>query len=710
MPFSFEGLFRCQCIPFLRLEVVGATEVVVPGGQNYWVADYSVAPANITIEAYTVLGTHIDWTATSPGALPVHNVTLHHTDRCRIPLDDDHNVVVDGQFITVSATALGLTESVRIVVKPLVTALTVVPGHYAFQDAAGWYGLDLSGIANVNAAQITANLEVTTAPVGAAALSHVQWAAIDTANAGAVYNLTPIDTSHKGISLDNIGTIQTSVALDNSPQPMPAAVTVDIRAPAVNAAVANGLAVELDQFTFAGTGYFGVTQENAGNFNALFPAVWDRGNTSRPQAYAAQTAVPANTTMAANAVTLNVTAQPAGAPTNITVRASAYFPRADGTLTVLRGATAAAAVAAGTAVNTNVAMGIIAFAPDLPNEVMHNNPLLIFWEVNDGTSWFPLQITANTVYVTARPPADTTVDGGANVWTMDLNTGLGSVYTYDSLLAMSCNAVIEFANGSTNAVNVRDAIVQGFALPANGNNPRAQRLNRTALGITAPLALSYWLNYTVDPPAQSVNERGVPLGPLRDGGDLFNNPTGTVACGVWAQMLIAMWALHGKNDGHFIAVWTQVPGGPVPPPMPAARRFLVRNWSYNNQVALNANGFTHAIIGGILEANAPVPDNVGNNRAAPVTDRLAGQNNDTAPPQFQNHFIVRDGGGGDFYDPSYGTPARGKDPWIEESLIGLRNDMTNRAGYAAVVAGQVQPNTDIVALQDRSQVPPVIIP
>lgn len=705
MPFSFEGLFRCSCIPFLRLEVVGATEVVVPGGANYWVADYTPGVANnITVEAYTVLGTHIDWTATSldPGANPQHDVTPHHTDRCRIPLNDPRNIVSAGQVITVEATALGLDASVNIVVKPLVTALTVVPDHYAFQDAAGWYALDLSGIPNVNAGALTANLEVVTDPANDAARSHVVWAAIDTSvPGGAIYNLTPIDTWHKGITLNNIGTIQTSVAIPNSPQAMPAAVTVDVRAPAANAALANGLGVELHQFTFAGTGYFGVTQENAGNFNALFPAIWDRANTSRPQAYAARTALDANTTMAANVVTLNVTAQPAGAPTNVTVRATAYYVLANGTLTLLQGATAAAAIAAGTAVNTQVAMGNIAFLPNLPDEIMHNNPLLIFWEISTdaGGTWAPLQVTANTVYVTAKIPVAATYG--------NLNRVGGSVYSYESLLAASCTAAAGTPAGAVNRDAVRNAVAGAFA-PANPNN-QIRRLRRQADGTLPPaelITMGYW-----KPGGGNVAmELNDAVRAVAAGGMFFNNVTGNMQCSVWALALMAIWAQHGIGEGRLVYIVPSVPGKGLAPPaavLPntvADTRFLVSNWVYNRHGDTDANNYTHTILPAVAAA-AAIPAGAPA-RAAPVNTGVAGQNNPNPPPQFICHFIVKDGVQDIYFDPSYGAGPLDRDTWVTNSVAGLRNDDNTSPTY--LMAGYVNnapatpPNLGAVSLQDLS--------
>jgi hypothetical protein len=675
MPLSLRALF--VCIPFLNLRVNNAQQNMA----GDWVADFTPGvPNHVTIDAFTTLGTPVVWAIASPGAAPVGAPNPADANQFRIPLNNPANVVDAANTIRVTATAAGIVRVVDIVIKPVVNALLVVPDHFTFQDSAGAnYAADLSGIADrPPAANLTSNLQVQTVPANAAAWSHIVWGAVNLTAGGAGYALTPVDGQTRGIRLDGVKTVQTTAGMLDTAQPMPPAVDIAVGVPANGAALANGLAVTLQQFSFAGLGRFAVMQEDAASFNVAYPAGWDPVNNARPQAYTANTAI------ATHGVTLRVGAVP-GANTNVTVRATAVFPLANGNLSVLQGSVGPQLVAAGTAVGTPVAMGNIALG-NTPNEVVYTNPLTIFWEVSDdgGATWSPLRVTANTTYVTARAPVATTDPTLNNV----------IVYTYDSLLAMSCEAAEGIAGGAGSAAAVQTAIA-GLFNPANPN-ARVQRLNRAAGG--GPTQLGYWLTGN---PAQSLNGPGGLVG--GGGGNMFTNPIGDLACGVWASMLIMLWAQHGKGDGRFMAVVVRGPGLlglPGTPHVVQNSRFNVRNWSYNNLPNVNPGNYTHTILPPAGAALAPVGPL---DQAAPVTNGVAGQNNLNPPAQFVNHFIVRDGIAGNFYDPSYGTPGLARNAWVDASLGGLRNDDTNTAGFVAAVPAQpngIQTNQVAIALYD----------
>src|SRR5215469_7683594 len=143
MPLSLRGLF--VCIPFLDLVVHNAQQ----NAAGQWGADFTLGAANLTIDAYTPIGTPVVWNGTAPpGTAPVTNVNPAQADQYQIPLNNAANVVPDGTAIRVTATVPNLPPAhVDIVVKPLVTALNVVPNHYAFQGVGGaWYGINLTGI------------------------------------------------------------------------------------------------------------------------------------------------------------------------------------------------------------------------------------------------------------------------------------------------------------------------------------------------------------------------------------------------------------------------------------------------------------------------------------------------------------------------------------------------------------------------------------
>lgn len=643
--------------PFLDLDVNGA----VQNGAGQWVADFNPVAGNyITIDGDANLGVAIAWAIAGPaGSAPVGAVNPGDADQYRIPLDNAANVVDAAGAITVTATAGPVTQTVQIVIKPLVTGLGVVANHYAFQDEqANWYAYDLSSFLSCReAATTTAALEVTTNPATAAGYSHVQWNAVDTLNNNAVYALSVLTPQRRGIRLDAVGRIKTELAMADTAQAMPAAVTVDVRSPTTGANLANNLQIRLWSFKFAGAGHFDVTQESRANFNARYSAYWEAKEPVRPpQGYVA------NRNMTLETVRIELLRRPSQR-TTVHIRPTAIFKKDDGTLSVQRGAARSTNIYSISLLTDKPSVGDFDLG-NVPDEVMYNDPLLVFWEASTdgGNNWAPLEVTGNTVYVTAAPPA-------ACIKT-DLNRRGGAVYTYDSLLAISCEAAKGVAGGGA----VRDRIAASFNLGAGGQNTHVKRLNR---GAGSPTELSYWYQHGAGRrPAQSIN--GDPTINGVDNGNLFTNPLGNIACGVWAQMLIAMWALHGKNDGRFIGVYTRQPGNArIPPP---GIRFLVRNWDYNNHGALNNNGFSHSIVA------PPVPAG-GANRAAPV-DGLAGQNNGNPPAQFMNHFIVRDGNGGTFFDPSYGTVNLAKNAWIDGAVAGLRDD----AGVGAPIAGYVTNN------------------
>lgn len=677
MALTFRGLFCC--FPFLDLAVNNAQFMA---GQ--WVAAFTPVGGNyITIDAYTTLGTDVDWNVNPPG---VGNVNPNNDEQFRIPLSFVNSVQPFGNVITVSATAAGIVRQVDIIVQPLMQGLAVVPNHYAFQDAAGWYALDLSGIPGIGggaAANMSCNLQVQTAPPTAAAYSHVQWNHNVLAGAP-LPAMVALPDPQRGIPLDAVRNVQVTVDIQNALTANPQQLTLRVLNPAVNANLANGLGIGLQRFAFAGGGHFAVTQESAVYFNIPYSANWSNGvPPATPQGYAA------NGNMTLNNVLVQVTAPP-GANTAFDIRGSAYFTHANGNLTVLQ-QQANFTINAGTALGSQHNVGNLNFG-NVPNEVMRNDPLLIFWEVRDapGGAWMPLRVTANAVYVTAQTPVATTDP--------DLNFLVGSVYTYHSLLDMSCRAANGQAGGAGNVNGVRDA-VYGLFNPASPNG-NVQRLNPPA---GPPTPLQYWNGPMAGQPAQSLN-RIDPMHP-----NLFTEPNGNIACGVWANMLIAMWAMHGIGSGRFIGVWSSKPGlaaiglpafpmgFPNLPNIVANTRFLVRNWDYSNHPALNNANYTHTIIPALPFAPA-------SNEAVSMHG-AAGQNNPNPPAEFINHFIVRDGALGDFYDPSYGTPPGNKPAWVDRSLAGLRNDaaIPSVAGFVqanGALPSGIQTNPDAVAFFD----------
>jgi len=680
MPFELRALITC--IPYLRLEVAGATQL----SSGTWIADYNPAGGNVTITAYAPLATPIVWAIANGVGAPGLN-----GDTYDVPLNNALNINPMGTSIQVTATAGPLTQTVSAEVKPLLTGLDWVAGQYAFVDPnGGWYAYDLSGPLGAGANAITANLQAAVQPSTANAWTHLVWTAATTALPLAPMPLIPINGNQvQGIPLDATRNLRVTVEVSGSTQAIRQQ-DLDVRPPGNGAnGLANSLGLTLDAFTFAGAGRFSVAQEDNANFNQPYPALWQRNPArSPPQGYSA------NSALSLNGITLGVANAPT-APTQVQARACILLANPGGAGPILLQATSpAVAVNPGVVLGASAVLGTLVLG-NLPNRVMRLTPLLIFWEVstNAGRAWSPLAVTESPVYVTAQMPVATTRG--------PLNSGAGPVFTYLSLVDMSCGSAEGQAGGPGNASAVKAAIYSLFN-PANPN-PQVRRLNAPA---GPPSNLIYWWNHAAGAqPAQSLNGRS-PLPPF-GGGDLFSNPNSNIACGVWADLLIAMWALHGDGTAHKIQVMAASPanrGANALANVVNGSVFLVRNWLYGAHGALDANNYTH-------QAVSLATFNAVSQVAAP--DPVAGQNNPTPPEGFENHYIVLDTTTGNFYDPSYGTVPQNRNGWVTVSLAGLAAPRLAAprlplpvwdAGFATAFGpnpSDIDPNLQSVALRDE---------
>lgn len=662
----------------------------------YHSVDYTgVANTFVVVTATVRRGQAVTWTLIDPGGTAIGAADPNDAQRYRIPLDHLGNVLPPGQNLRVRAQADGLTRTVDIRVVPVITAFAPVPGTYVrpTAHASVFYSYALSALAvSPPASQLDALFEVTTAPLSNTALAHVQWAAVDRSNGDLPFALTHVDASRRGVPLDDEATIRVTVAVPDSGQ-APRTLALQRLEPGLAHDFGQGIRVALERFTYAGD-HFRVTREDPGNLNLLYSSDWSRLDAVRaPQGYEA------GGNLRLNAVTVRLLGtSTVGADTRLRLRGTAWFRRANALPLEVTRTTGAWTIANGTGPGTH-AMGDLDFG-NLPDEVAHYDPLLVFWEASDdnGATWEPLTVSDNTVYLTAAAPVLTT-----RAFLNDLGTNV--VYTYDSLLAISCDAAAGIAGGDPGAV--RDPIARAFQLGPNGANPRVVRLNRTC---GAPLRWVYWRDHRAGTsPAQDVNANRS----LLDGGNLFTTRTGAVACGVWADMLLIMWALHGKGDGHRVEVVPRTAANlatgnnpPLPVPNAVGGHFLVRRWSYNNHGQLSATNYTHAVASRLRSA-VPVP-NGGADRAAAQTSGLPGQNNPDPPPSFGNHFIVRDGNNNLFFDPSYGTVAVPRDAWCDGAIAGLLRPNQQaglQAGYVTQAMGQpdgILANRQCVALRDMA--------
>ena len=731
------------CIPFLDINVANAQRGNTP---RIYTADYApvAGPANvITIQAE--INGPIVWTVVNvdrtlnetPATMGLAQQYFTHdvddfTSECKINLNCADNVRAFGGFVKVTAQSRGLTRHVYVVVKPLVgDNLTVVNNHYAFEGAiqrggntiAGWYAYNLGPVPDMDppAGERTCNLTVDVQPNTADACSYIEWNA-RTVPGNLPVALVTVNNTTRGVPVDVTRDVEVSVrrkVVTLAEHPVNAApVTIHVIDQPNDVSLNNNLELTHNSFDFAGTGHFQVTQEDSAHFNALYTSTWTAGTPSVPQGYVAGVAL--NLNFALNTVTVTSTLNP-DADTNIDLRCTVYVKDAAGNLApIVRTILNTVIQDPGLPPPHDHNLGNLDFG-NLADRIRCYEPLLIFWDVrnavpggnaaNDpGSPWFPLQMTSHQVYVTAQTRVaarnSTTLNGNINATVGGNNSGLA--FSYNSLLYMSCKT----ADGTdtTNANAVRDAIF-GVFQPANPN-PKAVRLNRSN---EARTQLKYWDKHeTGNAPAQSLNGPGV---------NLFTNGAGNIACGVWAQLLIAMWALHGNGNGRCIRVlprtvqyhgaggYPNFPADIPDPPNPNrtflantvnGSFFLVRHWNYNNKPGqLDDDNYTHQQL---FDRGAAPANGAGNLVRAQETG-VDGQNNSRPAPAFGAHYIVLDTGSGDYFDPSYGARVPDRNQWVSNSIAGLTGPFAPwRAGFVASAPARpngIEPNPLSVALYNE---------
>lgn len=132
--------------------------------------------------------------------------------------------------------------------------------------------------------------------------------------------------------------------------------------------------------------------------------------------------------------------------------------------------------------------------------------------------------------------------------------------------------------------------------------------------------------------------------------DLLAAADGSGQCGAWAEFLVDMWKCHGDDGGHKVGIARNINDWLNGRPMPL---FLVKNWRFKPPHPRNPRTYHYKFQDKCFEA-AGVP----------------GQNSPNPPPHFVNHFIVF--AGGEFYDPSYGSPPFSTTlKWENASIDGL---------------------------------------
>ncbi len=348
---------------------------------------------------------------------------------------------------------------------------------------------------------------------------------------------------------------------------------------------------------------------------------WVRGGMiPAPQTYPSNTA-------ASLLATLDVTNLPS-ADIAIDVRATGFFLHANGGSTNVVWQQDNIAVA--DTGPQQPAFALTVGAPFLPDEVNYqdtggnNRPLHIIWEMrlrDDGANWHGFDTTEHPFYVTLGAP-------------------VGNPRPYWTELKISCLA----ANGESVPANVIAAIYRPFAARngVTGVNPQMIRAN----GVT----LKYW--YQHEPP----NDRE----PGQENSAMLANPQGNGSCKAWAMMLVDMFRLHGINTGRVLSVKPNTGLNRAA----SADGFAIKNWTFDHPPASRGNDWSHTEGTNCRWVGGP------------------GQNYQTPPMWFLNHYIVEETTAGTHYDPSYGSAARpDHQSWEDHAIDSLTQPLPPDLGF-----------------------------
>jgi len=545
---------------------------------------------------------------------------------------DRHPISAPGTFTTHTVTqTIGDEDvehvSIGIEIVPVVRSLAYE--GFAFRDNTNaWYSYAISnrfGLPDHVPAQAIAVTDPDTAP----AWQHLVWAN-DSAPGSA--------GNRRLVYLDAASTVPLQVSA-NSANPVAAPLTIrDIRQ-----WPAGTPRIDVRQITFSGGR--SVLQEDAVNFHHPFGRVWRPGQTV-PQTYTRNTNVGLQPVFRVNT---------AGTGTAVDIRATLFLPLADGSFHTmiwswnnLSSANGSTADLTPAAANANVT---------LPDQVVFGDPVRILWEMraaggHDG-DWTLFDATSHEIYVTYADPAagDYLPNGGESA--------------YWTVLKISCRA----ANGqSGTAAALKAAIYRSLAQAGGGGLDPNSGDNAGVFRAHDGARLTYWTRNAAGTEQQFA---GMLSGASYHDG-VLNEDRVSCACGTWALLLIAMFAVHGEATPRLVSVTVN---GAV---SAAARRFMVSNWAFHAPPAAQAAGYTHTY--GDPRTNAA--------GTATWGPGVVGQNNRTPPDRFVNHYIAYDTAGGlTFYDPSYGSQAvNTAGAYVSAAAAGLERPANPRFGFS-IAAG-----------------------
>lgn len=717
--------FIFYVFPWLRrVEVAPAAGVYNAGGGNYEV-DY-LNPGQYTVRAVIVPNIafarqFVTMLQTPPAggpAAPMPAGITHNVDR--FPIDTFGAPTTYTAEVRRGPGLAGLyqSETARVLVQPVLNALAPVGCAIAVPGLANtWYSYNVSqplggggawrpNVAPVPPVRIEAQMTfidaatlasaalaglpgappaaaVDAATVAAdtvAAAGHVRWGPAFAAGAGAVQNV-PLNAVANHAFQARIG--QDATPARRRPLTLNVLARENYAAgnphlAMTNATFAGGGAVICDNTTMA----YGLA------FNAPFNGPhWVAGrahNLQEPRTYAGGAVIQQSATLA-------TPVPPVGAPVNVNIRATAFVPQGTHATTRITwggGAWNGVVVApAGGA----IALGVVAGAPALPAaEVVFADPLPMFWEMQVGAGpWVLFDMTSQIVYVTRAAPV-------GYFWLPPAGAAPPAVpapVLYHTPLAISCRA----AHGATTNARVLErnySVFQALA-PANGANANLDPpFPAPGGGPPRPDRLGYWKGHWV-----AGFNPNFTVQTMLQAGD------GVGTCGAFAELLVAMGALHGINTLHVVGVVPGVDGGGVA----RGDGILVRNWTFNAAPAAwpalpvpqPPAAYTHYQVAQPIPPAVPAAPGAGN-AAWGLPPGLVGQNDATPPQDFGDHAIVLDvstaaaGTSGTIYDPSYGSaPVTTAANYAAAAIAGLYLDFnfvggggpTWIAGYQAMPAG-----------------------
>jgi hypothetical protein len=587
---------------------LGAINVIGPNIYNpaagLFQVDYQAPPAFCQVRVTTfpdIALAHqcVDW---STGAAGVNQIAVPRDaiNAVGVPTAYTARIQRRGQVLR--------SVTVNVLVQPTLNLLAF-RGPAIDLGAGNWYSYDVAGQFGLPGGFATL-LMARTLPDNVQAWHHIQWQNTD----------GPGPTlAQREINLNAVRNVVVGARIGLAPAQQ---LNLDIRARQAWPIGAPHLSIQ--QILFGGVGGRPVAHDDVGaQFGILFNQTWVAGTAhanQSPLTYTRNSTATANPTIAI--------APGLAAAVNVNIRATAFVPRHNNPTHPVVHAWNGVIIVPPPPLN--VALGAQAGHAALPNEVVYADPLVMFWEmqINGMGAWTLFDVTTHMLYATLGDPV------AYSLGPVPPPPPPAAAPLYFTLLATSCRA----AQGQNTADDVVEHMFNAFHAidPVTGAN---LEFRRKLVPLNPPL--TYWL-----PQPNAANSLL---------GMLTNVPApNSGTCNAWAEMFIAMGAMHGINNGlNRVEVRANLAVSPE------ADGFLVRNWTFHAPPAPQALAYTH-------DFGPAVPGN------ATWGPGLVGQNNPAPPDAFENHFIVRYVPLAQLYDPSYGSGPHGtKLSWVDGAIDGL---------------------------------------